>query len=124
MIIKEAKLMYRVNNATKQMVKLQVVQDGKLHAVNLLPGKFVLTDELTNQIMNLEKNRAVKTHAVPNRTVPKEAKPVVPTSKVPEVTKAPTTKVAPIVAEAPASVSVEDTGAVKEATDNTKKKAK
>ena len=61
--------MFRVNSISKQMLNFQVVTNGKLKMVNLLPGNFVFTDKLTSQIKNLELNKCVRTHEVKQRVV-------------------------------------------------------
>jgi hypothetical protein len=59
--------MYRINSVSKQLVPLQVVDNGKLRAVNLLPGNFVFSDKITDQLSNLQLNGMIRIHEVQSR---------------------------------------------------------
>lgn len=56
--------MFRINSISSQIVKLQVKTNGALKAVDLLPGNFVFTDEMTDQLKNLEFNKIVRVREV------------------------------------------------------------
>lgn len=57
--------MYRINSISKHMVSLQVFTDGKFKFVNLLPGNFVFSEKLTEQLKNLQNQRCIRIHEVP-----------------------------------------------------------
>lgn len=78
--------MYRINSTTSQVVTFQVVnEDKKKLSVTLLPKNFVFTEELTDQIKNLEANKVIKVREVSKKPLQANAKPVtVPTSSAPE----------------------------------------
>lgn len=58
--------MYRINSISKQMVSLQVIDNGVSKSVNLLPGNFVFSDKITDQMRNLEANRCIRLRELPN----------------------------------------------------------
>lgn len=60
--------MYRINSISKQMVDLQVVQNDTYKAVKLLPGNFVFSDKVTEQLKNLQNQRCIRIHEVPGKT--------------------------------------------------------
>lgn len=61
--------MYRINNISKQIVKLQVQKDTKLREVTLMPGNFVLTEAVTQQMKNLENSRVIRVREINGQTV-------------------------------------------------------
>ena len=60
--------MYRINSISKQMVDFQVVQNDTYKAVKLLPGNFVFSDKVTEQLKNLQAQRCIRIHEVPGQT--------------------------------------------------------
>ncbi len=64
--------MYRINSISSQIVKLQVKTNGALKAVDLLPGNFVFSDELTDQLKNMEFNKVIRVREV-KKTVAQKA---------------------------------------------------
>ena len=59
--------MFRVSSISKQLVRLNVVEAGSLHQVDLLPKNFVFTESVTDQMKILEKEGVVRVKDV--RTV-------------------------------------------------------
>lgn len=56
--------MYRVNSQAQNMITLQVVVDGKYSSVQLMPKKFVLSEEKTDQMKNMELNGLIRVREV------------------------------------------------------------
>lgn len=67
--------MYRVNSISKQLVRLNVVEAGKLQQVDLLPKNFVFTESITDQMKILEKEGVIKVRDVKASNVKASAKP-------------------------------------------------
>lgn len=64
--------MYRINSKSGNMISLQVVQNGQFCAVNLMPKSFVFSEEKTEQMSNLELNKAISVRFVSGKTQRKE----------------------------------------------------
>ena len=64
--------MYRVNSISKNLITLQVVQDGKYKSVQLLPRNFVLSERKTPQMVNLELSKAVRIRVLPDSKIRKD----------------------------------------------------
>ena len=75
--------MFRVNSIAKQLVRFNVVTEGKLQQVDLLPKNFVFTESLTDQIKLLEKEGVIRVKDA--RTL--KSAPVANTASKPEETK-------------------------------------
>jgi len=52
--------MFRVNSTSKQLVRLNVVEAGKMQLVDLLPKNFVFTEAVTDQMKMLEKDGVIR----------------------------------------------------------------
>ena len=69
--------MFRVNSMSKQLVRLNVVDGGKLQQVNLLPKNFVFTEQVTDQLKLLEKEGVIRVRDVKAVKGASASKPVV-----------------------------------------------
>ena len=69
--------MFRVNSTSKQLVRLNVVDGGKLQQVNLLPKNFVFTEQVTDQLKLLEKEGVIRVRDVKAVKGASASKPVV-----------------------------------------------
>lgn len=58
--------MYRINSTAKNMITLQVVKDGKYQDVRLMPKNFVMSEDITEQMKNMEFNKLIRVRQVPN----------------------------------------------------------
>lgn len=56
--------MFRVNSTTNQLVRLDIMEAGKLQQVALLPKNFVFTETVTDQLKVLEKEGVIRVREV------------------------------------------------------------